>query len=140
LPGAEDIFLFLKEKGVKVALNTGFSRNIADVIVNRLQWKDRGLIDDYIGSDEVPEGRPSADMIKALKKRLGISKESEVMKIGDTAVDVLEGRAAGCTYIVAVTTGAAAKEELEEHQPTHIIHHLNQIAFIFSESLQPSVQ
>jgi phosphoglycolate phosphatase-like HAD superfamily hydrolase len=55
-------------------------------------------------------------------------------------VDDLKGRAAGCTYLVAVTTGAAAKKKLESRQPIHIIHYLNQIAFIFRESLQPTVQ
>jgi phosphoglycolate phosphatase-like HAD superfamily hydrolase len=124
---------------VKVALNTGFSRNIAGVIVARFQWQERGLVDEYIGSDEVAEGRPSADMINALKKRLSIGEEAEVMKIGDTVVDILEGKAAGCTYTVAVTTGAAIREELESFQPTHIIHDLSQIEALFRESLQPIV-
>ncbi len=33
---AENVFLQLKEKGIKIALNTGFSKDIADVIVSRL--------------------------------------------------------------------------------------------------------
>jgi phosphonatase-like hydrolase len=139
MPGAEALFLFLKEKGVKVALNTGFSRNIAGVIVARFQWQERGLVDEYIGSDEVAEGRPSADMINALKRRLRIGAEAEVMKVGDTVVDILEGKTAGCTYTIAVTTGAATKEELEPFQPTHIIHDLSQIEALFRESLQPIV-
>ena len=138
--GAEDIFLFLKEKGIKIALNTGFSRNIADVIVGRFQWKERGLVDAYIGSDEVPEGRPSADMIQTLKEQLNVPDNADVMKIGDTIVDILEGRNAGCAFIVAVTTGAASQNELEAHHPTHLIHHLNEIATIVSDCLQPTAQ
>src|SRR5688500_1749581 len=69
----EDVFLQLKEKGIKVALNTGFSKDIADVIVSRLQWKEKGLIDDYIASDEVEAGRPQPFMIQTLMQRAGIT-------------------------------------------------------------------
>ncbi len=61
-----------------------------------MQWKEKGLIDDYIASDEVEEGRPQPFMIQALMKRAGISDSKEVIKIGDTEVDVNEGRNAGC--------------------------------------------
>ena len=129
---AENVFLQLKEKGIKVALNTGFSRDIADVIVSRLQWKEKGLIDDYIASDEVEEGRPQPFMIQTLMKRAGISDSREVIKIGDTEVDVNEGRNAGCSLVVAVTTGAFTKQQLEEYHPDHIIDDLSQLpALIF---------
>ena len=91
MPQAENVFLQLKEKGIKVVLNTGFSRNIADVIVSRLQWKERGLIDDYIASDEVEAGRPQPFMIQTLMERAGITDAKEVIKIGDTEVDVTTG-------------------------------------------------
>ena len=132
MPEAENVFIQLKEKGIKIALNTGFSKDIADVIVSRLQWKERGLIDDYIASDEVEEGRPQPYMIQVLMQRAGISDSSEVIKIGDTEVDVNEGRNAGCSLVVAVTTGAFSKEQLDEHHPDHIIDDLSQLpALIF---------
>lgn len=37
----EDVFLQLKEMGVRVTLNTGFPKVIADTIVNRFQWKEK---------------------------------------------------------------------------------------------------
>ena len=132
MPGAEDVFLQLKEKGIKVALNTGFSKDIADVIISRLQWKERGLIDDYIASDEVEAGRPQPFMIQTLMQRAGISDPKEVIKIGDTEVDVNEGRNAGCSLVIAVTTGAFTKEQLSAYHPDHIIDDLSQLpALIF---------
>jgi phosphonatase-like hydrolase len=132
MPEAENVFIQLKEKGIKIALNTGFSRDIADVIVSRLQWKEKGLIDDYIASDEVEEGRPEPYMIQTLMQRAGISDSKEVIKIGDTEVDVNEGRNAGCSLVVAVTTGAFTKEQLDEYHPDHIIDDLSQLpALIF---------
>ena len=132
MPEAENVFLLLKEKGIKVALNTGFSKDIADVILRRLQWKDRGLIDDYIASDEVEAGRPQPFMIQTLMQRAGITDANEVIKIGDTEVDVNEGRNAGCGLVIAVTTGAFTKEQLQEYNPDHIIDDLSQLpALIF---------
>jgi phosphonatase-like hydrolase len=128
----ENVFLQLKEKGIKVTLNTGFSKDIADVIVSRLQWKEKGLIDDYIASDEVEAGRPQPFMIQTLMQRAGITDAKEVIKIGDTEVDVNEGRNAGCALVIAVTTGAFTKQQLEAYHPDHIIDDLSQLpALIF---------
>lgn len=129
---AENVFLQLKEKGIKVALNTGFSKEIADVILHRLQWKEKGLIDDYIASDEVEEGRPQPFMIQTLMHRNGVDDPDEVIKIGDTEVDINEGRNAGCALVIAVTTGAFTKQQLQEYNPDLIIDDLSQLpALIF---------
>ena len=130
MPGAEEFFLVLKERGVRVALNTGFSKNIADVIVERFQWKERGLVDDYIGSNEVEMGRPYTFMIAELMKRAGVQDPNDVAKIGDTTVDIEEGINAGCRYVIGVTTGACKEEDLRQMNPTHIIHHLSELSAI----------
>jgi phosphonatase-like hydrolase len=132
LPGAEEVMLELKQRGIRIGLNTGFSRAITDKIVNRLQWIDRGLVDDYVASDEVEEGRPQPLMIRSLMKRAGIDDPSEVIKIGDTEVDVREGINAGCLMVIAVTTGAFTRAELEDYGPDHIIDDLSELpALIF---------
>ena len=134
MPDTEEIFFYLKERGVRVALNTGFSREIADVIVSRFQWMERGLIDDYIASNEVPEGRPAPYMIEELKSRMQLPSDTVVMKVGDTIVDILEGKNAGCRYVIAVTTGATSKEELIAYNPTHIITSLSEIPGILRQA------
>jgi phosphonatase-like hydrolase len=128
--GAEDVFEQLKEKGIRIALNTGFSRSIADTIVHRFQWKEKGLVDDLIGSDEVEKGRPYSFMINKLMERAGISDPSEVAKVGDTTVDIEEGLNAGCLFVVAIATGACEPGELSKMNPTHIIDHLSEIPSI----------
>lgn len=128
--GAEDLFELLKGKGIRIALNTGFSKNIADTIVQRFGWKEKGLVDDLIGSDEVEMGRPYPFMIERLMQRAGIGDPSEVAKIGDTTVDIEEGKNAGCLYVVAVTTGACPVSELEKMKPTHIVKDLSEIPSI----------
>lgn len=127
LPGAEEVFQELKERSMMIALNTGFSRDIADVIIERFEWMEKGLIDDYIASDEVEQGRPHPYMIEALMSRAGIDDPLTVAKIGDTAVDIEEGKNAGCGYVIAVTTGAYPRHELEKLQPSYIVNDLFQI-------------
>ena len=127
LPNVEETFGKLHNLGVKIAINTGFSKDIADTIINRLQWKERGLIDFSIGSDEVELGRPHPYMIQKLMAESGIEKPAEVAKVGDTEVDVREGQNAGCKYVIGVTTGTFARNELEKYNPTHIIDDIAQV-------------
>ena len=127
LPGAEDIFRLLHEKGIRVALNSGFPRVIVDAIVDRLGWMENGLIDGYIASDEVEMGRPFPIMIHQLMKQFGVEAPAAVMKIGDTMVDIQEGRMAACGLVLAVTTGAYTREQLAEYSPDHILDSLDEI-------------
>lgn len=127
LPSAEETLLSLKERGIRVVFNTGFPRVIADVIMKRLQWKEKGLADDYIASDEVDEGRPKPFMIEQLMLRAGINDPKQVVKIGDTEVDINEGKNAGCGLVIAVTTGAWSRKELELHEPDYIIDSLSEL-------------
>jgi phosphonatase-like hydrolase len=124
---AEELFTSLKEKKLKVALNTGFTRRITDVILKKLQWDNSNLIDYVIASDEVPEGRPYPFMIQQLMQNSGITNAAQVVKVGDTEVDVQEGRNAGCGLVVSVTTGAYTKEQLQGYQPDHIIDSLSEL-------------
>jgi phosphonatase-like hydrolase len=127
MPGAEDVMRQLKEKGIKIALNTGFSKVIADTILNRLQWIEKGIADYFIASDEVEEGRPQPFMIQMLMQRAGIQDPGEVIKIGDTEVDVNEGINAGCALVVAVTTGAFTRDQLKPYSPDYIIDNLSEL-------------
>jgi phosphonatase-like hydrolase len=134
-PGAEELFLELKERSIIVTLNTGFPRRIADVIINRFQWKNKGLVDDYLASDEVPAGRPAPFMIRQLMSRARIDDPRLVAKVGDTIVDVEEGKNAGCRYVIGILTGACTLDQLREHNPTHIINSLSEIHSLLTDEI-----
>lgn len=127
LPFAEKVFQQLKSNGIAVALNTGFTRSIADVLLQQLNWNEGEQIDAVIASDEVKEGRPHPYMIESLMKRLGIEDGRLVVKAGDTEVDIQEGHNAGCGLVIGVTTGAYSKEQLEQYGPDKIIDSLNEL-------------
>lgn len=133
LPQVEETFIQLHERDIQVAINTGFSKDIAESVVNRLQWKEKGFIDHLIGSDEVEFGRPYPFMIEKLMKQAGISDPQEVAKVGDTEVDVREGQNAGCKFVIGITSGIFTREELEPYGPTHIIDNIKELLEIIND-------
>ena len=130
LPHAEETFEALRSQGIKIGLDTGFSKNIADVIIERLNWA--GKVDVVVASDEVENGRPYPDMIQKMMLQLNITDAAEIAKVGDTEVDINEGKNTGCKYVIGVTTGSFTREELEPYQPTHIIDNVAQVLDIIA--------
>lgn len=133
LPNVEETFETLRADRVKVGINTGFSRDIAEAVVNRLQWREKGLIDYLVGSDEVELGRPYPLMIQKIMAEAGITDPLAVAKVGDTEVDVREGQNAGCRYVIGVTTGIFTRAELEKYHPTHIIDDIADVIGIINQ-------
>ena len=127
MPGAEKTFIWLKENNIKVALNTGFSKIVTDTLLKKVDWYGVGFIDYTISSDEVGSGRPAPDMIQQIMKATGVDDAKAVVKVGDTEVDIAEGRAAGCGLVVSVTTGSFTREQLFTYQPDIIIDDLNEL-------------
>jgi len=111
-PGVTQLFEKLRKKGIRVALNTGYARAQATILIDRLQWHEH--IDDSITSDEVDRGRPHTDMIFALMKRANIHDCQKVVKVGDTINDIQEGLNANCGLVVGVLGGAHNEEQLSE--------------------------
>jgi phosphonatase-like hydrolase len=125
--GASDTFRALRQRNVKVAVDTGFDRRITNAIFERLGWLGAGLLDASVTSDEVARGRPFPDMIHQAMQRTGIHSAAAVAKVGDTASDLLEGHAAGCRWVIGVTTGAFREEELRPYPHTHLIRQVAEI-------------
>ena len=124
---AEFVFKELHQLGIKVALDTGFNREITDIILARVGWTDGLLVDATAASDEVPQGRPFPFMIQKIMVELGIDDPKSVIKIGDTEVDVNEGHNAGCLMSIAITSGVFSHEELIAHRPSHFAATLTEV-------------
>lgn len=121
MPGAADCLRQLKQAGVRVALDTGFSRDIVEVLLRRLGWDAPGYLDASVTSDEVARGRPHPDLVFEAMRRTGVADPTCVAKVGDTPADLLEGTAAGCGLVVGVTHGTHTRAELAGHPHTHLI-------------------
>lgn len=110
--GAEATFSWLRGKGIRVALNTGFDRTIADLIMDALGW--RTTVDSMVCSDDVAGGRPAPDLILKAMERTGIAEARHVMAVGDTVLDLRAGRNAGAGWVVGVLSGAHSRAQLEK--------------------------
>lgn len=123
--GVSETFRLLRNHQIKVALDTGFSRPIADAIIERLKWQEK--IDVSVTSDEVDNGRPYPDMIYKAMQLTGVEDTDKVAKAGDTASDLQQGTEAGCRFVIGVTTGNYTEEELKNYPHTHLIAQLPEI-------------
>jgi phosphonatase-like hydrolase len=127
VPAAGSVFERLKLSGIRVALDTGFSRAIASVILDRLGWTRSRLIDATVCSDEVPRGRPFPDMIFKVMEELAITDAHRVAKVGDTPADLEQGHRAGCGMVVGVLSGTHSREQLNPHPHSHLIDSIAQL-------------
>jgi len=126
-PGTEEVFKVLKDKNIVVVLNTGYNAATANAILVKLGWQAGKQIDALITASDVATNRPNPDMILLAMEKFGISNAAEVVKVGDSAVDIEEGKNAGCSISVGITTGAHTHKQLAAAHPEYIINHLKEL-------------
>lgn len=122
--GVEALLLQLKHVGIKVVLNTGYNSKIANLLLQKLHWNLGEHYDMLITADDVERGRPYPDMIEKAMKQFDIKNSKHVLKAGDSAIDIEEGKNANCGIIVGVLSGAQTREQLETVSPDYIIESL----------------
>ncbi|MDO5511752.1 HAD hydrolase-like protein [Corynebacterium sp.] len=120
LPGVEDMFGVLRDNGVKIALTTGFSREIVDVILDAMGWTVGETIDAVVAGDEVEAGRPEPFLIRRVMSDLGVADTAGVISVGDTSADIESARRAGVTS-VGVLTGHLTREQFTDLGSDHIL-------------------
>jgi phosphoglycolate phosphatase len=119
MPGAEETFADLRERGVRVCLTTGFAPSTRDLVIRTLGWEES--VDLALSPIDAGRGRPWPDMILTAVIRLRIEDVAEVAVVGDTAGDLLAGSRAGASMVVGVLSGAHTRAELEAVPHTHLI-------------------
>lgn len=118
--GAEATFRWLKRRGIRVALNTGFDREITGLLLSSLGWGE-GVADAVVCGDDVRRGRPAPDLIFGAMEAAGVSDARQVMNVGDTVLDLQAGHNAGVRWNVGVLSGAHGRAMLEREPHTHLL-------------------
>lgn len=131
IDGVEAFFTELKNKGVKVVLNTGYDSKTANKLISKLNWSVGNQIDALITADDVVSGRPSAEMIHLAMEIFSINNPENVLKAGDSVIDIEEGKNANCGLTIGVLSGAQNKEELAKANPNYIFQNVTQIIELF---------
>ena len=127
MPHAEEVLREIRAAGVKVAVDTGFSRPIADAILGRLGWAAGRFLDATVTSDEVAQGRPFPELIERAMELTGVADPAEVAKVGDTPSDLQEGTSAGCGLVIGVCNGTHRRDQLAACPHTHLIGSLREL-------------
>jgi len=110
MPGAEQLFKFCRDAGIRVCLATGFSPATRNAIVAALGWGS--LVDLVLSPVDAGRGRPWPDLALTALLRLGGGSVHELAVVGDTPSDVESGLRAGAGLVAGVLTGESAREEL----------------------------
>jgi phosphonatase-like hydrolase len=118
--GAEESFHRLRSNGISVALNTGFDRDITNLILKSLNWTD-GVVDAIVCGDDVELGRPSPDLILRAMDQTGVTSSNQVANVGDTVLDLEAGHNAGVRFNIGVLSGAHDRHRLEMAPHTHVV-------------------
>lgn len=127
IKGTLETFAALKERGISVALTTGFSRTTLDPMLFELGWL--GIIDASATPGEAGRGRPHPDMLNYVANKLNIQSPESVMVVGDTASDMQAGISFGANRVIGVLSGAHSEGILHDAGATYVI---NSVADLIS--------
>jgi phosphonoacetaldehyde hydrolase len=99
LPGVIEAIANIREMGIAIGSTTGYTQAMMDVVVPLA--KKNGYAPDCIicPDDTNGIGRPYPYMLWRNLEKLGILSIHKALKIGDTEVDMQEGKNAGCLSV-----------------------------------------
>lgn len=102
IPGIPELLTTLKARNIRIGSTTGYVQEMMEVIVPSAQ--NQGLhLDSVVNPSDCKEGRPSPFMIFRNMENLGIYHVDEIIKVGDTEADMMEGLNAG-VWTVGITS------------------------------------
>ena len=133
-PTTTATFESLRAQGVKVVLNTGYDQQTAGDLICKIGWKVGEHIDGVVTASDVENSRPHPEMIEKAMSICEINSADAVAKVGDSKIDIEEGKNAGCKLTFGVTTGAQTREQLLEASPSYIIDQLSELLPIIQEN------
>ncbi len=101
IPGTVEAIAEIRARGYRVGSTTGYPRSVGEIAA-RSAIEQGYEPDVMVCADEVPAGRPEPWMLMRAMEQMRVFPPSAVVKVGDTAADIEEGRNAG-TWTVGVT-------------------------------------
>lgn len=132
IPRAGEILGWLRHRGVKVAITTGFDRQVAKLLIARVGFEDR--IDALVCDDEVAAGRPAPDLIFHAMNVAGCRSPRWVAAVGDTEADLWAAHHAGVAWAIGVLSGAHDRRRLEACPHYRILESVGDLPSLMAES------
>ena len=132
-PNAVEVFSALMKRNILTVLNTGYNRETAETILTKLGWEEGREFDALVTATDVEKNRPNPDMIVYAMDDFSIENGESVIKVGDSIIDIEEGRHAGCIACIGITTGAHTRQQLETVSPDYLIDNLIELVSIIDK-------
>lgn len=115
IPGVVETVNRLREEGMKIGSTTGYTSKMMEQVIG---WAAAlGYQADCVVTPDVTGvGRPTPFMLFECMRQLNVYPPSRVVKVGDTVVDILEGKNAGA-WSIGILEGSSllglSKEEYD---------------------------
>jgi phosphonoacetaldehyde hydrolase len=106
IPGAVAAIEGIRQRGLRIAGTTGYTRPIMDVL-EPLAAASGYMPEFTVCAGDLPAGRPTPLMMWYAMARLGVWPAAAVLKVDDTAPGIGEGKAAGTWTVGIALTGNA---------------------------------
>ncbi|MBK8535053.1 MAG: phosphonoacetaldehyde hydrolase [Candidatus Competibacteraceae bacterium] len=104
IPGCRETVAALRERGIRIGANTGYSREMAEPLMHAAA--DQGYIpDSAVCATEVPRGRPYPYMSLKNAIELGVETVQACVKVDDTVPGIEEGLNAGMWTVGVAISG-----------------------------------
>jgi phosphonoacetaldehyde hydrolase len=105
IENVETVVSQLKTDGIKIGSTTGYTQKMMEIV--RESARHQGYTTEYLTTpDSTGVGRPDPSMIFDNMEHFSITDRNEVIKVGDTISDILEGYNAG-VWCVGVIKGSS---------------------------------
>ncbi len=121
---AVELFHALRQRNILLVLNTGYNEKTAKSLIRKLGWNKGAEFDGLVTATDVMNNRPDPDMILLAMAQFDITNPREVIKVGDSIIDIQEGQNAGCLLNIGITTGAHTLKQLQSAKPDYVINNL----------------
>ncbi len=104
IPGCRETIAALRERGIRIGANTGYSREMAEPLMQAAA--DQGYVpDSAVCATEVPRGRPYPYMSLKNAIELGVETVQGCVKVDDTVPGIEEGLNAGMWTVAVAISG-----------------------------------
>jgi HAD superfamily hydrolase (TIGR01509 family) len=107
LPGAREVLLLVREKGLAAALASSSFRPLVDAVLDHFQLRHH--FEAIVSGDEEPRGKPDPSIFLTAAARLDLHPD-KCLAIEDSPNGIRAARAAGMTCVAILTPHASAQE------------------------------
>ena len=104
IPGVVGTVVRLRERGLRIGSTTGYTSEMMELVIPRARALGYEA-DCVVTPDITGASRPTPFMLYECMRRLNVYPPDAVVKVGDTVVDIQEGKNAGA-WSVGILTGS----------------------------------